>query len=97
MQFDLNTGAVSEHRTRIRTEPFADAMTCNGDLYITDQGQSDTQLPDGRVFRLTPVGDLECLIDCSVSPSGLVLNKSENLLFVGTTCACQVWCISLVL
>lgn len=99
MRLDPSTGAISEHRTRIRTEPFRGCndlhFATNGDLYFTDQGQSDMQRPDGRVFRLTPEDELECLIDCGVSPNGLVLNKAENLLFVGMTRACQVWHIPL--
>ena len=99
MQLDPATGAISAHRTRIRTEPFRGCndlhFASNGDLYFTDQGQSDMQRPDGRVFKLTPTGELECLIDCGVSPNGLVLNRAENLLFVGMTRACQVWHIPL--
>ena len=99
MRLDPSNGQVSEHRTRIRTEPFHGCndlhFGTNGDLYFTDQGQSDLQRPDGRVFRLTPDDNLECLIDCGVSPNGLVLNRNENMLFVGMTRACQVWNIPL--
>ncbi len=77
MQLDPSSGNISQHRTRIRTEPFRSCndlhFASNGDLYFTDQGQSDMQRPDGRVFRLTPDDKLECLIDCGVSPNGLVL------------------------
>ena len=64
-------------------------LLSNGGLYFSDQGQSEMQRPDGRVFRLTPAGDLECLIDYGVSPNRLVLNKAKNLLFVGMKLACH--------
>jgi len=99
MRLDPTTGKVEGHRTRIRTEPFRGCndlhFASNGDLYFTDQGQSDLQRPDGRVFRLTPDDRLECLIDCGISPNGLVLDLKEHLLFVGMTRACQVWHIPL--
>ncbi len=99
MHLDPSSGNVTGHRTRIRTEPFRGCndlhFASNGDLYFTDQGQSDMQRSDGRVFRLTPDDHLECLIDCGVSPNGLVLSHNEKMLFVGMTRACQVWHIPL--
>ena len=71
MKLDPSSGKVSEHHTRVRTEPLrgCNNLYCvtNGDLYFTDQGHSDLQRPDGRVFRLTPDDQLEYLIDCGVS------------------------------
>ena len=65
-------------------------LLSNGGLYISGQGQFEIQSPDGRVFRFAPAGDLECLIDCGVSPNRLVLNKAKNLLFVGMKRACHL-------
>ena len=84
MKLDPSSGKVSEHHTRIRTEPLrgCNNLHCvtNGDLYFTDLSQSDLQLPDGRVFRLTPDDQLEYLIDCGVSP---------NLVGIGGECGRQ--------
>lgn len=68
----------------------------NGDLYFTDQGQSGLHRPDGRVFRYTAHGRLECLIDNAPSPNGLVLNASERILYVAMTRDNSVWRIPLM-
>ena len=58
MKLDPSSGKMSEHHKRIRTERLRGCnnlhRVTNGDLYFTDQGQSDLQRPDGHVFRLTP-------------------------------------------
>ena len=63
----------------------------NGDLYFTDQGQSGLHQPDGRVYRYTAAGRLECLIANAPSPNGLVLNASERILYVAMTRGNSVW------
>ena len=84
MKLDPSSGKVSEHHTGVRTEPLrgCNNLHCvtKGDLYFTDQGQSDLQRPDSRVFRLTPDDQLEYLIDCGVSP---------NLVGIGGECGRQ--------
>ena len=68
----------------------------NGDLYFTDQGQSGLHLPDGRVFRLSNAGRLECLLDNCPSPNGLVMNHTQTVLFVAMTRANNVWRLPLM-
>jgi gluconolactonase len=63
----------------------------NGDLYFTDQGLTGLQDPSGRVFRVTPTGQITCLIDNVPSPNGLVLNLEDNVLYVAATRANAVW------
>lgn len=68
----------------------------NGDLYFTDQGQSGLHMPNGRVFRYTADGQLECLIDTCPSPNGLVFNKTESLLYVAMTRGNSIWRLPLM-
>ena len=63
----------------------------NGDLYFTDQGQSGLHQPDGRVFRYSATGKLDCLISNAPSPNGLVLNGTETILYVAMTRQNAVW------
>ncbi|MDP6389288.1 MAG: SMP-30/gluconolactonase/LRE family protein [Alphaproteobacteria bacterium] len=99
MHLDPATGEVTEHRTRIRLEPFKGCndlvFGSNGDMYFTDQGQTGWHDPTGRVFRLTPEGRLDLLVDTVPSPNGLVLNLDESILFLAVTRANQVWRVPL--
>src|ERR1700752_309827 len=63
----------------------------NGDIYFTDQGQTGLHDPAGRVYRLSPGGRLDCLIDTGVSPNGLVLDPAEKVLLVAMTRDNAVW------
>lgn len=63
----------------------------NGDLYFTDQGQSGLQDPRGRLYRLRADGLLECLLRNVPSPNGLVLNRSESVVFLAATRGNCVW------
>jgi gluconolactonase len=68
----------------------------NGDLYFTDQGQTGLQDASGCVYRLRAGGHLERIADNIPSPNGLVLNKAENILYVGVTRANAVWRLPLL-
>lgn len=68
----------------------------NGDLYFTDQGQTGLQDASGCVYRLRASGRLELIADNIPSPNGLVLNKAENIVFVGVTRANAVWRLPLL-
>ena len=63
----------------------------NGDLYFTDQGQTGLHDPTGRVYRLTPAGQLTALVDNVPSPNGIVLNRSERVVFVAATRSNEIW------
>lgn len=52
--------------------------------------------PTGRVYRLSPPGKLDCLIDTGVSPNGLVLDPGESVLFVAMTRDNAVWRLPLM-
>jgi gluconolactonase len=68
----------------------------NGDLYFTDQGQTGLQDPTGQVYRLTPSGELTCLINTVPSPNGIVIDTAMTSLYVAVTRAQQIWRIPLL-
>ncbi len=68
----------------------------SGDIFFTDQGQSDLRQPTGRVYRLRTSGQLDLLFDGLEGPNGLVLNKAENILYVSVTRANRIVAIPLL-
>ena len=66
-------------------------FAANGDLYFTDQGQTGLHDPTGRVYRYDTAGKLTQLVNTVPSPNGLVMNKSETVLYVGVTRGNAVW------
>ncbi|WP_417271534.1 MULTISPECIES: SMP-30/gluconolactonase/LRE family protein [Alphaproteobacteria] len=95
MVMDPETGKVEPYLTRPGLERFHGLndlhFASNGDLYFTDQGQSGLHAPYGRLFRFRKNGDLDCLIDNIPSPNGLVLNETENQLYLAVTRMNAVW------
>jgi gluconolactonase len=68
----------------------------NGDLYFTDQGQSGLHRADGRVFRLSVSGRLECILSGCPSPNGLVMSDDQSTLYVAMTRANNIWRVPLM-
>lgn len=62
-----------------------------GNLYFTDQGQTGMTDQTGKVYRLSPEGRLDTLIDNGISPNGLVLSPDEKVLYVAMTRQNSVW------
>ncbi|OAA59733.1 Sugar/inositol transporter [Niveomyces insectorum RCEF 264] len=60
-------------------------------VYFTDQGQTGMTDPTGKVYRLSPDGKLDTLVDNGVSPNGLALSPDEKYLYVAMTRSNQVW------
>jgi len=100
MVFDPASGRVEPFLTRHRLQRFKGTndlvFASNGDLYFTDQGQTGWQDPSGRLYRLRPNGQLDCVLDGIPSPNGLVLNKAENTLFLAVTRANAIWRVPLM-
>ena len=63
----------------------------NGDLYFTDQGATGLHDPTGRVYRMTPSGQLTILIDTIPSPNGIELDLKESGIFIAVTRAAAIW------
>ncbi|MBM3645718.1 MAG: SMP-30/gluconolactonase/LRE family protein [Alphaproteobacteria bacterium] len=100
MRLDAATGAVTPVLETWKSEGFKGVndlfFAANGDLYFTDQGQTGLHDPTGRVFRLDTQGRLTLLLDTVPSPNGLVMNRTEHILFVAVTRGNAVWRLPLM-
>jgi gluconolactonase len=100
MQLDAKAARMQPVLTARNSESFKGCndlhMASNGDIFFTDQGQTGLHDPTGRVYRLSPGGKLDCLIDTGVSPNGLVLDPTETVLFVAMTRDNAVWRLPLM-
>jgi gluconolactonase len=95
MALDVASGRVEPLLEQVRREGFKGTndlvFASNGDLYFTDQGQTGLQDATGRVYRLRPNGNVDCLIDNVPSPNGIALSVDETVLFLAVTRANQIW------
>ena len=99
MEMDPVNGKVTPYLTRASLAPFKGCNDLffaeNGDLYFTDQGLTGLHDPTGRLFRLTPAGRLDCLLDNVPSPNGLVMNLNESMIYLAVTRGNCVWRVPL--
>lgn len=89
LRFDPSTGArtlLAGDFRGLNDLVFAD----NGDLYVTDPGESGLEDPHGRVFRVRIDGTVELLMEGLPYPNGLVLNPAQDALFVAVSRSLQV-------
>ena len=97
---DPATGAVTPVLDRPRHERFKGCndlfFAADGTLYFTDQGQTGLHDPTGRLFRLSPDGRLDCLLDRVPSPNGLVTDLTERIVYLAVTRANAVWRVPLM-
>ena len=95
MHLNLESRQVMPYLDRRNSERFRGVndlvYDSSRNLYFTDQGQSGLQDPNGRVFRLSPGGRLDTLIDNAPSPNGLVLSPDEKVLYVAMTRGNCIW------
>ncbi len=100
MVLDPATGKVEPYLERARLEGFKGCndlfFASNGDLYFTDQGQTGLQDPSGRLFRLRPSGQLDCVLAGIPSPNGLVLNLDETAVLLAVTRDNAIWRVPLM-
>ncbi len=100
MLLDPASGTVTpvlDHRASESFKGVNDLFfAANGDLYFTDQGQTGLHDPTGRVYRYDTAGRLTLLVSTVPSPNGLVMNKSETVLYVGVTRGNAVWRLPLM-
>ena len=91
----LRTGQVRNYLDRRNSERFKGVNDLVfdrlGHLYFTDQGQTGLHDPSGRVYRLSPQGRLDLLLDNVPSPNGIVLSPDERFLYVAVTRGNCVW------
>ena len=100
MQLDPQTGAMTRLIDRRWSERFKGVndlfFARNGDIYFTDQGQTGLHDPTGRVYRLRTNGELDLIAGNVPSPNGLVLNGTEQILYVAATRGNCIWRIPLM-
>ncbi|MEI9805635.1 MAG: SMP-30/gluconolactonase/LRE family protein [Pseudolabrys sp.] len=96
---DPATGKVTPVVSRYMTDHFRGVndlvFSKNGDLYFTDQGQTDLADPNGSVYCYSADGKLRKVIGNAPSPNGLVFNLEEDILFVATTRSNAIWRVPL--
>jgi len=100
MACDVTTGDVRPYLERRNSERFKGVNDLvfdgRGNLYFTDQGQTGLHDPTGCLYRLTPDGRLDRLLDKVPSPNGVALSPDERVLYLGVTRANQVWRVPLL-
>lgn len=95
MSLNIQTGYVRPYLERRNSESFKGVndlvLDANGNVYFTDQGQTGMHDPSGRVYRLSPDGKLDLILNNVPSPNGIVLSPDERFLFVAATRGNCVW------
>ena len=95
MRLNIQTGQVKAFLKRRNSESFKGVndlvLDARGNVYFTDQGQTGMHDPSGRVYRLSPDGKLDLLLNNVPSPNGIVLSPDERFLFVAATRGNAVW------
>ncbi|WP_439524519.1 SMP-30/gluconolactonase/LRE family protein [Marivita sp.] len=66
----------------------------DGTLWFTDSGRTSLSDPRGRVYCLTPSGNLRLLLDCVPYSNGICLSPDGAWLYIAATRANQVWRLS---
>jgi gluconolactonase len=96
---DPSSRAVETYVDRVANEglrgPNDLTFSNDGDLYFTDQGNSDLQRPHGRVIHVTADGAPRVLLTDIPSPNGLVLSPGEDFLYVAVTRTLSVWRVAM--
>ncbi len=97
---DVRSGAIRPFLERRQSERFKGVNDLvfdrRGNLYFTDQGQTGLHDPTGRLYRLSPNGRLEALLDNVPSPNGVALSPDEAVLYLAVTRGNQVWRVPLL-
>ncbi|KAF7541311.1 hypothetical protein G7054_g677 [Neopestalotiopsis clavispora] len=95
LELDPSTRSIKPKITRRHLERFKGPndliVDSKNNIYFTDQGQTGMTDQTGKVYRLSPDGKLDTLIENGISPNGLVLSRDERFLFVAMTRQNSVW------
>lgn len=99
MILDPASRRIEPYVTRVANEalrgPNDLTFSKTGDLYFTDQGNSDLQRPNGRIIHVDAGGRPRVLVADIPSPNGLVLSPKEDWLYIAVTRTLQVWRVAL--
>lgn len=93
--FDANFSRMEVVADRPRFERFKGlndlVFNSIGDLFLTDQGESDLQDPSGRVWKFDADGKLKLIIGGIPSPNGLVVTPDDKFMYLAVTRANAIW------
>jgi len=99
LKFDPVSRALTTLLAGAMHEPFLGlndlCFNSAGDLFFTDQGESDLRRPNGRVWVLRADGSVELVLDGVPSPNGLVVTPDDRFLYLAVTRANAVWRVPL--
>ena len=70
------------------------AYASDGALWFTDSGRTSLSDPKGRVFCLSPGGELRLVLDCVPYSNGICFSPDGAWVYVSATRANQVWRLS---
>ena len=70
------------------------AYASDGALWFTDSGRTSLSNPKGRVFCLSPGGELRLVLDCVPYSNGICFSPDGASVYVAATRANQVWRLS---
>jgi len=95
LEFDPSQGKITPFLTRRNLERFKGPndliISSKNEIYFTDQGQTGMTDQTGCVYRLSPDGKLDCLLNNGISPNGIALSPDERFLYVAMTRSNSVW------
>lgn len=95
IKVNVNDGVVEPLLARRNSEGFRGlndlTIDSKGNIYFTDQGQSGMHCPNGCLYRLSPDGHLDTLLNNIPSPNGVVLSPDEKLIYIAVTRGNCVW------
>jgi len=99
LELDVSSGKVTTVLGTAQHEPFKGlndlAFNTQGDLYFTDQGESDLRRPDGRVWVRSAQGAVRLVLDGIPSPNGLAITPDDRFLYLAVTRANAIWRVPL--
>lgn len=99
IRIDPSNGNITPIVSRYLTEHFRGpndlVFAPSGNLYFTDQGQTDLIDPTGAVYCLAADGKLRRIINNAPSPNGLLVSADERTVYVAVTRGNAIWRIPL--
>jgi gluconolactonase len=63
----------------------------DSNIWFSDPGRSSLSDPTGRLFRLSPAGELTCVLDNIPYPNGIAISADGAHVYVAATRANAVW------